>query len=293
VAREIHFPRKPLAVVGKTPSVTACRVIVDPVPLSGAVNMALDAALLRAADEQPAAPVLRVYRWSEPTISLGYFQKSDDLMAHETLTGCPRVRRLTGGGAILHHHELTYSCVIPRTHPIRYDPIRLYRLMHRTISQVLAVCGANTDFRSDIPMQAAEPDAPAGNEEEPFLCFLRTDPRDLAASGNGITGRPKITGSAQRRRRGTILQHGSVLLKASSLLPDLSGICNLFPAFELSAFVDMLPGRLATLIGSGQIASDYTDRERHFAFDDGSSVGRDANQCGDSQIGVLRNSQTS
>ena len=283
MAPEIHLPRKLPVVEGKTSSVTACRVIVDPMPLSGIVNMAADAALLRAADEKPASPVLRVYRWSEPTISLGYFQKSAELLAHKTLTGCPCVRRLTGGGAILHHHELTYSCIIPRTHPIRWEPVRLYELIHREISQVLGVCGASTDFRSDILAQADEPDSPGGDGPEPFLCFLRTDPRDLAACGDGITGSPKITGSAQRRRRGTILQHGSILLKASSLCSDLSGICNLFPAFKLSEFVEMLPGRLATLLGSGKITSDYTDQERQFAFDYRITAEQGATPCDDSQ----------
>ena len=253
----------------------ACRVIVDRKPLSGHVNMAIDAALLQAADEQPAGPVVRVYEWSEPTISLGYFQKSIETLTHPGLAGCPRVRRLTGGGAILHHHELTYSCVIPRTHPISTDPVRLYERMHRTISQVLAACGASTGFRAHLPVLASGQDSPTGSETEPFLCFQRSDPRVLAATDIRIDGRPKITGSAQRRRRGAILQHGSILLNASPLLPDLVGICNLFPVFDLSSFVATLPGRLATSIGSPQIRSEYTDRERYLAFESESTVERD------------------
>ena len=253
---------------------TTCRVIVDTTPQPGAVNMAIDAALLQAADEQPAVPVVRIYRWSEPTLSLGYFQKYDASLADDTLTGCPQVSRLTGGGAILHHHELTYSCVIPRTHPIRSEPLRLYDIMHHTILRVLKSCGANAGFRADFPSLETGPESSAGSSAEPFLCFLRSDPRDLAASGAEIVGHPKIAGSAQRRRRGTILQHGSILLKSSVLLPDVAGISNLFPEFDLSTFVSTLPSRMGTSICDAQIASKYTDRERYFVFNSGAGQSR-------------------
>ena len=246
---------------------SVCRVIVDLEPLAGAVNMAIDGALLRAAVEQPAAPVVRIYRWSEPTISLGYFQKYNTSLANEALERCPRVRRLTGGGAILHHHELTYSCVIPRTHPMRYEPVRLYDVVHHTISQVLKSCGANVGFREKFPMLNPGRGISGRDQSEPFLCFLRSDPRDLAAVGNVNAGHPKITGSAQRRRRGTILQHGSILLKSSALLPEMPGILNLFPDFDLLTFLRTLPGQLANSVSDREMASDYTVQERHFAFE--------------------------
>lgn len=239
-----------------------CRIIVDPEPLSGAVNMATDAALLQAADERPDAAVVRIYRWCEPTVSVGYFQKPDQSLSDPELQNCPQVRRLTGGGAILHHHEVTYSCVIPRTHPFRDEPLQVYDVMHRAISAVLESCGASIGFRADLPLPAA----PQDSHTEPFLCFLRSDPRDLAAHGSSAPQHPKITGSAQRRRRGTILQHGSILLRSSPLLPQTPGICDLFPAFDLHRFNRMLPGQLAASIADRQNKSEYTEYEQELTF---------------------------
>lgn len=225
--------------------------------------MAIDAALLQAADEQPAAPVVRIYQWVEPTVSLGYFQKTDTPLTEPSLRNCPRVRRLTGGGAILHHHELTYSCVIPRTHPLRDEPLHVYDVMHQAISSTLADCGATTGFRADFPL--SEP-AATDRSAEPFLCFHRSDPRDLAACGTVTGHHPKITGSAQRRRRGTILQHGSILLRSSPLLPATLGICDLFPAFDVLEFSNRLPGQLAAAVSRQQIESEYTEYEQHLTL---------------------------
>ncbi|MCH2201346.1 MAG: hypothetical protein MK102_05225 [Fuerstiella sp.] len=245
---------------------TACRVIVEPAPLAGSVNMAVDGALLQAADEQPAAPVVRVYQWSEPTISLGYFQNFDTSFTDEKLADCPRVRRVTGGGAILHHHELTYSCVVPRTHPLRHEPLRLYQLVHGAIADLLKSCGVTVGFRTEYPLQDDRPESDNRDEDEQFFCFLRSDPRDLVAVGDHIAGHPKIAGSAQRRRRGTVLQHGTILLNSSPLLPTARGLCNLFPTFDFSSFADALPGKLANSIRDAQVTSEYTERERHLTF---------------------------
>ncbi len=84
-----------------------CRLIVDP-PQAGAWNMAVDEALLESA-VAGGLPVFRLYQWSEPTLSLGYFQAVADRQQHPASHGCPLVRRRSGGGAILHAHELTYA----------------------------------------------------------------------------------------------------------------------------------------------------------------------------------------
>ncbi|MEM6330787.1 MAG: lipoate--protein ligase family protein, partial [Planctomycetota bacterium] len=88
-----------------------CRLIVDP-PQPGARNMAVDEALLDAA-AAGAGATLRLYRWSSPTLSLGYFQPLAARAAHPASAGCPCVRRHSGGGAIVHDHELTYSLAVP------------------------------------------------------------------------------------------------------------------------------------------------------------------------------------
>ena len=92
-----------------------CRLIDDGAAI-GARQMALDEALLESAAERGSA-TLRFYRWSEPTLSLGYFQDYAERDSHAASRNCALVRRQTGGGAILHDRELTYSLAIPRAHP--------------------------------------------------------------------------------------------------------------------------------------------------------------------------------
>src|ERR1700682_6410647 len=83
-----------------------CRLLIDP-PALGAWNMAVDQALLEHAAS--GGWTLRFYSWIEPTLSLGYFQAHRDRRTHTASRGLPLVRRASGGGAIVHDHELTYS----------------------------------------------------------------------------------------------------------------------------------------------------------------------------------------
>ncbi len=100
---------------------TDCRLIVHP-PSPGAWNMAVDEALLMDAVENGVA-TLRFYQWSEPTLSLGYFQRYSDREQHAASRKCAVVRRQSGGGAILHDRELTYSLMLPAGSPLtRHAP---------------------------------------------------------------------------------------------------------------------------------------------------------------------------
>src|SRR4051812_39572627 len=94
--------------------VQRCSLIID-APADGAWNMALDEALLHAAESDGTA-TLRFYGWREPTLSLGYFQKHVDRALHSASENCTLVRRTSGGGAILHDRELTYSIALPKSH---------------------------------------------------------------------------------------------------------------------------------------------------------------------------------
>ncbi|HUG91443.1 MAG TPA: hypothetical protein VML55_11445 [Planctomycetaceae bacterium] len=185
------------------------RILIDPQPSTGAWNMAVDEVLLEAAIERNAMSV-RWYGWREATVSLGYFQQ-EAANRSPGLAALPVVRRLTGGGAILHHRELTYSCALPAGHALARDPLRLYDAVHRAIIAVLAVQGVRADLRG----------AAAVGGHEPFLCFGRGDPRDVLVGGY------KVLGSAQRRRRGAVLQHGSLLLEASQFAPIFPGLNDL------------------------------------------------------------------
>ena len=185
----------------------ACRLIVDSEPRSGRWNMAIDEVLLGSAVAHNACS-FRVYEWLEPTLSLGYFQCDTDAI-DERFASLPRVRRLSGGGALLHHFEVTYACAVPATHRLSRVPSTIYDCVHREIIRVLGDLGITARLRGE-PVSA--------DGERPFLCFQRSDARDILVSGQ------KVVGSAQRRRRGAVLQHGSLVLQHSPLVPEICGL---------------------------------------------------------------------
>jgi lipoyl(octanoyl) transferase len=208
-------------------------VVVDP-PLSGDRNMAIDEAMLAQADAQWPI-IIRLYRWNEPTLSIGCFQSLEDREPFPELRDVPWVRRKTGGGAILHDQEWTYSILIPNRignsvdlaksgeagatrmagsrNSVKGHSESLYRAVHTTIAQGLQELG--------WPAQLSEECSCVGQADkklESFLCFSRRSPVDL------VVGRYKILGSAQRRTSSGLLQHGSLLLHTSPFAPNLLGL---------------------------------------------------------------------
>lgn len=151
-------------------------------PVTGALNMGIDEALLGSVSRGESPPALRLYRWSPPCVTVGYFQSLEaeiDLEACEA-AGVDAVRRLTGGGAVFHDREITYSLVLPLGHELAPDDIlESYRLICGGLVRGLALLGVESSF------------APIN---------------DIVAGGK------KISGNAQTRRRGCLLQHGTVLL---------------------------------------------------------------------------------
>lgn len=179
------------------------RLIVD-APALGCQNMAVDEVLLESA--AAGITTLRFYQWQEPTLSLGYFQALDDREQHPASRNCSVVRRSSGGGAIVHDQELTYSFSCPVQ---GLDTQQFYKEMHHSLRSVLA------HFHIKAELWQADQRSVEGT---PFLCFQRRSPGDMVA------GDVKIAGSAQRRKRGALLQHGSVLLGTSRHAPELSSI---------------------------------------------------------------------
>lgn len=204
----------------------ACRLILDP-PLSGPWNMAADEYLLAWSAETKRC-CWRFYRWSEPTLSLGYFQRYEDRFQHEASRHCAVVRRASGGGAIMHDAELTYSFVVPAEHPLATQRATLYEGVHRTLMEVLEGLGVETrlhgETTDDESANLADGPTPAPCDPQPFLCFQRRSPGDMVA------GSTKIVGSAQRRLRGAVLQHGSLLLSRSAAAPELDALDSLLQA---------------------------------------------------------------
>jgi lipoate-protein ligase A len=202
-------------------------LLLDP-PAAGAWNMAVDEALLEAAAADGLC-ALRFYRWEAPTLSLGYFQTYDERWQHAASRHCAVVRRASGGGAILHDRELTYSLAVPDRHPMAIDRLGLYRSVHTALIEALAEWA----IEAKMVERPAEPSTGDAALRQPFLCFQRRSPGDV------VIGETKVAGSAQRRCRGAVLQHGSVLLARSVAAPELAGIEELtgkgLPADELIA----------------------------------------------------------
>jgi lipoate-protein ligase A len=186
------------------------RLIVDP-PAAGAWNMAVDEALMLSAAER-GEPTLRLYGWAEPTLSLGYFQGIDERRAHAASRDCPLVRRSSGGGAIVHDRELTYSYAVPVA-SCRWEAADLYAAFHATLVEVFSSWG--------VPARLCSVPGRHGPAEEPFLCFQRRTVGDL------LVGDAKVVGSAQRRHRRGLLQHGSILWQRSPRAPELPGLLDL------------------------------------------------------------------
>lgn len=177
------------------------RLVIDP-PADGPTNMARDEALLQCVGRGESPPTLRFYRWSPPTISLGYFQSFNDYVALPPPMGqLAVVRRQTGGGAILHDLEITYSLTLPLDHAwvVGGGATALYARVHSAFADVLASHG--------VPVTHPGSAAPVGcSHGGPFFCFENHSRYDLLAGGR------KLLGSAQRRTANAILQHGSLIL---------------------------------------------------------------------------------
>ena len=189
-------------------ALTECRLLVHP-PGEGAWNMAVDEHLLGWTSDTGCC-CWRFYQWAEPTLSFGYFQQYVDRGTHVASVGCPAVRRASGGGAILHDKELTYSLTVPAGHPLACRRQWTYEAVHQTLIAVLAEWGVQADIYGVS--------RPGETKSGDFLCFNRR------SSGDVVVADVKIAGSAQRRVAGAVLQHGSVLLRRSQAAPELAGL---------------------------------------------------------------------
>ncbi len=166
--------------------------------------MAVDAALIRCA----AVPTVRFYGWDPPAISVGRFQPGRVDLEPLRTSGLPLVSRMTGGGAIVHWHELTYSVTVPDDHHlVRGTTAESYAAIHGPIRCALAELGVSAVARGE---DSEGPD--------PVLCFHRVTSLDLVAEGR------KLVGSAQRRAHGRVLQHGSIILRGNELQPDTADV---------------------------------------------------------------------
>ena len=172
----------------------------------GPGNMAADEVMLEAAVACQAS--LRFYTWRPATLSLGYFQPHFVRDSDPQLKALPFVRRPSGGATLVHDQELTYAVALPVGNVWQPRGQSWICRMHDIIADVL---------RSfDVEAQAVA----CGQEKKlgDVLCFQHQTPGDLILKGH------KIAGSAQRKQRGALLQHGAILLAQSTSTPVLPGI---------------------------------------------------------------------
>ncbi len=167
--------------------------------------MAVDEAIMEAVGRELVPPTLRLYGWQPPAVSLGCFQELDsqvDLAALRS-RGWDLVRRPTGGRAILHDDEVTYSVSVPQ-YMLKggHSVLRSYRELSRGIQRGLELLGV----RAELGNKPKPHNNAATGGKLPAICFTQSTRADMVAQGR------KIVGSAQVRRDGTILQHGSVPL---------------------------------------------------------------------------------
>lgn len=183
--------------------------------VSGAHHMAFDEALLESVIAG-GQPVIRFYSWQPPTLSLGVNQPLGEIDPEEcSRRGFGLVRRMTGGRAVLHQHELTYS-VIAREYDYRVSGgvVESYRKISTALVAGLRLLGAEVELAPPSralhrALAEARRNGDLGELEEGShgaVCFDAASDYELTASGR------KLVGSAQARRNGAILQHGSILL---------------------------------------------------------------------------------
>jgi len=172
-------------------------------PASGAYNMAIDEALLQSVGAGGSPPVLRLYSWIPPCLSLGYAQPFSDVDPDKTTKlGWDIVRRMTGGRAILHTDELTYAVIAPNTEPrLKGGILESYMRLSQALLKAVLDLG--------IPAQASVQTQDFSGNTKPKnpVCFSVPSKYEITCQGK------KLLGSAQARKKEGILQHGSLPLK--------------------------------------------------------------------------------
>ena len=163
-------------------------------------NMAIDEAIFRAGRKRKMAPTLRFYGWKRPAVSLGYFQDAEREIncGYCRDRGMDIVRRPTGGRAVLHGDDLTYSLVAGENSPhFSSNIVETYRIISGCIIRGLEKSGVGAKMVTE---------GRTGRESAGAFCFAAAYKNELLADGK------KICGSAQVRAKGMFLQHGSLLM---------------------------------------------------------------------------------
>lgn len=167
-------------------------------------NMAMDESLLNFVSRGEIDPVIRFYTWNPATLSIGYFQRLQKEIDIDKVKekGFGLVRRQTGGRGVLHDKELTYSVIVPESHPNMPSTVTE---AYRVISQGLLEGFKNLGFNTYFAVPKTPEERQKLKQSRSSVCFDAPSWYELVVEGR------KIAGSAQTRQKGVILQHGSIL----------------------------------------------------------------------------------
>ncbi|WP_407668356.1 lipoate--protein ligase family protein [Oceanobacillus damuensis] len=224
-----------------------------------AINMAFDECLINWQSEGKIPPTLRFYGWKEPSLSIGYFQKVEKKIDFEALQNhnCQFVRRLTGGSAVLHDNELTYSLVISENDPdIPLTVQEAYYVLSKGVLEGYKNLG--------IPAEYAIVEKRADKERTP-ICFEKPAFYEMVVDGK------KLSGNAQTRKKGVLLQHGSLPISMDTTM--------LFDLFQFPS--EKMRERKRTSFSKKAITMDQLTTKKHNyetltkAFEDGFKRGLD------------------
>ena len=174
-------------------------------PCTPSFNMALDEALLNWHSEKLIPPVIRFYEWEPATLSIGYFQQvhKDIDLEEVRRQGLGFVRRPTGGRAVLHEHELTYSIIVEEDYPNMPQSVTE---AYRVLSEGLLLGFRNLGLDAYFSVPDTEEKKEDLKRPKSAVCFDAPSWYELVVEGR------KVAGSAQTRQKGVILQHGAILL---------------------------------------------------------------------------------
>ncbi|MCK4666661.1 lipoate--protein ligase family protein [Candidatus Dependentiae bacterium] len=244
------------------------RIIIDQNPNSSQVNMAVDEAIfLNYITAQNPIPVLRFYRWDPPAISIGYFQKPEDI----DIESCKRmniefIRRPTGGRSVLHDNELTYSVIGGKEKFFENKSlIDIYSIISKALVKGLRKYGFEVEFK--------KPDYKNNQYHLKVLCFDSTSTFEITLNNK------KVVGSAQVRKKGVFLQHGSIILsldkekvarllkiKNIKLLEKASGLLDEMKIqnFEIERFISNLVFGFSEVFGMETCKSTLSEKEIDF-----------------------------
>jgi lipoate-protein ligase A len=164
------------------------------------MNMAIDEAVMLGLRQGHSTPVLRIYKWYPPTITIGYFQPAEDIDFEKCKRdGIGVVRRLTGGRAVLHHEELTYSTLFTEKDFSPFRKRELFLFIARCLLESLTLLGINSRISEKTRGSLKSPN-----------CFAAPSQYEIESVHEG-----KLIGSAQVIKDGVVLQHGAIPITGS------------------------------------------------------------------------------